>query len=46
MAEKNLRRSWVMVNRMSLLVLWAAVLAEFPGFEHGVTRDVVAYVAL
>jgi hypothetical protein len=28
MVEKNVRRSWVMVNQPSLLTIWAAVTAE------------------
>jgi hypothetical protein len=28
MAEKNGRKSWVMVNRAPVLTLWAAVVAE------------------
>jgi hypothetical protein len=34
MAEKDGRRSWVMVNRAPVLTLWAAVVAEVLGFEH------------
>ena len=34
MAEKEGRRSWVMVNRAPVLPLWAAVVAEVLGFEH------------
>jgi len=34
MAEKNERRSWVMVKRAPVLTLWAAVVAEALGFEH------------
>ena len=34
MAEKDGRRSEVMVNRAPVLTLWAAVVAEFLGFEH------------
>ena len=34
MAEKDGRRSWVMVNRAPVLTLWAAVVAEILGFEH------------
>jgi len=34
MAEKDGKRSWVMVNRAPVLTLWAAVVAEVPGFEH------------
>jgi len=34
MAEKDEKRSWVMVNRAPLLTLWAAVVAEVLGFEH------------
>ncbi len=54
MAEKDGKRSWVMVNRAPVLTLWAAVVAEVLRFEHDealtlgrvVIRDVVAYVAL
>jgi len=34
MAEKDGRRSWVMVNRGPVLTLWVAVVAEVLGFEH------------
>jgi len=34
MAEKDGKRSWVMVNRAPVLTLWAAVVAEVLGFEH------------
>jgi hypothetical protein len=34
MAEKDGKRSRVMVNRASVLTLWAAVVAEVLGFEH------------
>jgi len=34
MAEKDGKRSWVMVNRAPVLTLWAAVVAEALGFEH------------
>ena len=34
MAEKDGKRSGVMVNRAPVLTLWAAVVAEVPGFEH------------
>jgi hypothetical protein len=34
MAQKDVGRSWVMVNRAPLLTLWAAVVAEVLGFEH------------
>src|SRR5512136_309868 len=34
MAEKDGRRSWVMVNRAPVLALWAAVVAELLGFGH------------
>ena len=34
MAERNERRSWVMINRAPVLTLWAAVVAEVLGFEH------------
>jgi hypothetical protein len=34
MAEKDERKSWVMVNRAPVLTLWAAVVAEVLGFEH------------
>jgi hypothetical protein len=33
-AEKDERRSGVMVNRAPVLTLWAAVMAEVLGFEH------------
>jgi len=35
MAEKDRRKSWVMVNRAPVLTLWAAVVVEVLGFEHG-----------
>jgi len=38
MAEKDGRRSWVMVNRAPVLTLWAAVVAEVLGFEHDEAR--------
>jgi hypothetical protein len=34
MAEKDGKRSWVMVNRAPVLTLWTAVVAEILGFEH------------
>jgi hypothetical protein len=34
MAEKNVKKSWVMVNRAPVLTLWATVVAEVLGFEH------------
>ena len=34
MAEKDGKRSWVMVNRAPVLTLWAGVVAEVLGFEH------------
>jgi hypothetical protein len=34
MAERDGRRSWVMVNRPPVLTLWASVVAEVLGFEH------------
>ena len=34
MAERDEKRGWVMVNRAPVLTLWAAVVAEFLGFEH------------
>ena len=34
MAEKDGKRSWVMVNRAPVLTLWAAVVAEVLGLEH------------
>ena len=34
MAEKDGRKSWVMVNRAPVLTLWTAVVAEVLGFEH------------
>jgi hypothetical protein len=34
MAERKGKRSGVMVNRAPVLTLWAAVVAEVPGFEH------------
>ena len=34
MAEKDGRRSLVMVNRAPVLTLWAAGVAELLGFEH------------
>jgi len=33
MAEKDGKRSWVMVTRAPVLTLWAAVVAEVLGFE-------------
>ncbi len=34
MAEKDGKRSWVMVNRAPVLTLWAAAVAEVLGFKH------------
>jgi len=34
MPEKEGKRSWVIVNRASVLTRWAAVVAEVLGFEH------------
>jgi hypothetical protein len=34
MAEKDGKRSWVMINRALVLTLWAAVVAEVFGIEH------------
>jgi len=34
MAQKDLRRSWVMINRAAVLTLCAAAVAEVLGFEH------------
>jgi hypothetical protein len=34
MAEKDGKRSWVMINRAPVLTLWATVVAEVLGFEH------------
>ena len=34
MAEKDAKRSWVMVNRAPVLTLWAAVVTEVLGFGH------------
>jgi len=34
MAEKGERRSWVVVNRVPMLTVWDAVVAEVLGFEH------------
>jgi hypothetical protein len=34
MAEKDEKRTWVMVNRAPVLTLWAAAVAEVLGFEH------------
>ncbi len=34
MAEKDGRKSWVMVNRAPVLTLWAAVVAGVLGFDH------------
>jgi hypothetical protein len=34
MAEKDGKRSWLMINRAPVLTLWAAVVAEVLGFEH------------
>ena len=34
MAEKDGKKSWVVVNRAPVLTLWAAVVAEVLGFEH------------
>jgi hypothetical protein len=33
MAQKDGRRSWVMVNRAPVLTLWAAVVAEVLGLS-------------
>jgi hypothetical protein len=35
MGEKDAKKGWVMVNRAPVLTLWAAVVAEVLGFEHG-----------
>jgi hypothetical protein len=34
MAEKDGKRSWVIVNRAPVLTLWAVVVAEVLGFDH------------
>jgi hypothetical protein len=34
MAEKDGRKSWVVVNRAPVMTLWAAVVAEVLGFAH------------
>jgi hypothetical protein len=34
MAEKDERKSWMMVNRAPVLTLWAAMVAKVLGFEH------------
>jgi hypothetical protein len=34
MAEKDGKRSWVMVNRAPVLTLWAAAVAEVLGSGH------------
>jgi hypothetical protein len=34
MGEKDKKRNWVMVNRASVLTLWAAVVPEALRFEH------------
>ena len=34
MAEKDGKRSWVMINRAPVLTLWATMVAEVLGFEH------------
>jgi hypothetical protein len=34
MAEKDGKRSLVIINRAPVLTLWAAVVAEVLGFEH------------
>ena len=34
MADKNEKRSWVMINRAPVLTLWAAVVAEMLGFDY------------
>jgi hypothetical protein len=34
MAEKDGKRSSLMVNRAPVVTLWAAVVAEVLGFEH------------
>ena len=34
MAERDGKRSWVMVNRAPVLTLWAAGVAELLGFKH------------
>ena len=34
MAEKDGKKTWVMVNRAPVLTLWAAVVAEVLGFDH------------
>ena len=35
MGEKGGGKSLIMVNRAPVLTLWAAVVAEVLGFEHG-----------
>ncbi|MCX5919051.1 MAG: hypothetical protein NTX30_20540 [Deltaproteobacteria bacterium] len=34
MAEKDGRKSWMVINRAPVLTLWAAVVGEVLGFEH------------
>jgi len=45
MAEKDGKRSWVMVNRAPVLTLWAAVVAEVLGFERDKARTLGRAVA-
>jgi len=39
MAEKDGKRSWVMVNRASVLTLWAAVVGEVLGGQRTAPED-------
>ena len=34
MAEKDGRKSWMVINRAPVLTFWAAVVAEVLGFDH------------
>jgi hypothetical protein len=45
MAEKEKKRSLVMVNRAPVLTLWAAGVAEILGFEHDKALTLVRAVA-
>jgi len=45
MAEKDGRKSWVMVNRAPVLMLWAAVVTEVLGFEQDEAVTLVRAVA-
>jgi hypothetical protein len=39
MAEKDGKRSWVMVNRAPMLMLWAAVVGEVLGGQRTAPED-------